>query len=123
MMSDVETFMAQLTAACEAWHSGLPANDVVRLCENDTPHLIAELLKEGAEMKQDLKRIGDVLDAVKSQECQGHYSTMIQQIIDRNKELEEGASIHSWIASNCRVTYNGKTIYDEAQIKRYMENT
>lgn len=73
-----------------------------------------ELQEQNKEMKQDLKRIGDVLDTVKSQECQGHYSTMIQQIIDRNKELEEGASIYSWVANNCEVMCNGETIHANA---------
>ena len=54
---------------------------------------VAGVEQENLELKQDLKRIGAVLDTVKSQECQGHYSTMIQQIIDRNKELEESAFV------------------------------
>ena len=55
--------------------------------------MIQDLIDKSKEMKQDLKRIGSVLDAVKSQECQGHYSTMIQQIIDRNKELERQQAV------------------------------
>ena len=109
-MTNVNDLLEKLTAACEAWHRGLPANDVVRLCENDIPHLIAELLTEGAKMKQDMKRIGDVLGTVKSQGCQGHYSTMIQQIIDRNKELEY------------RLEMDGRDwrkLYDDLQEKNY----
>lgn len=37
------------------------------------------------------------------------------------EELEKQASMYKWIAHNCKVTYSGETIYDEAQLKEYME--
>ena len=44
-MSNLETLMTQLTAACEAWHNGFPANDVVKLCEDAVPTLIDEMVE------------------------------------------------------------------------------
>ena len=44
-----------------------------------------------------------------------------QEVFEYIKGLEKRSSIYTWIANNCEITYNGETIYDEAQLKQYME--